>query len=116
MWRALNGIYPIHPWEPWKFEQWSRGTRMQLSDQRLFFDSVARRLGMTSLNDWYQQDAKSLGPEGGYSLIQDLYNGSLALMLEVVYPEHTWNKLLFKHRPHGSYKAFLLPPVKAPDA
>src|SRR5689334_16709030 len=62
--------------------------------QKIFFEWSAKKLGHTSMDDWYTVGLKHVYKYGGKRLL-DLYDNSLSKALQTVYCEHEWVKWKF---------------------
>jgi hypothetical protein len=60
------------------------------SNQRSFFDSVAKELQVHKPEDWTTVKVSDVMWRGGHLLLQKYYSGSLQNALEAVYPEIQW--------------------------
>ncbi len=61
-----------------------------ISSQRAFMDTLAKKLNIKHLAGWYKISSKIYRQHGGAELLQ-LYNGSHRKLLTTVYPEYLWN-------------------------
>eukprot|EP01027_Heterolobosea_sp_BB2_P018850 GEZU01026495.1.p1 GENE.GEZU01026495.1~~GEZU01026495.1.p1 ORF type:complete len:840 (+),score=185.05 GEZU01026495.1:594-3113(+) len=102
--RALQVIYPEHPWEPWRFARLPQGFWDDLCNQRQFFDRIAQQLGIRELDGWYDVTAQEVLARGGSGLLNNHYAGSLVQALKAVYPEHQWNEWRFSSLPRGFWE------------
>ncbi len=49
----LQTVYPEFQWLPWKFQKTSRNFWESVKNQRIFLDWLGKKLGVTSMEDWY---------------------------------------------------------------
>jgi hypothetical protein len=76
-----------YPWVSWKFSRVPRGFWSSLQNQRLFLDDMALKMDVKSVDDWYSVTRSKVIQHGGAGLLKH-YNGSVAKMLQTVYPEY----------------------------
>jgi len=88
--KALATVYPEAHWEVWRFEQVPKGYWDELKNQRIFFDSIAKKLNVVKSEEWYKVSREYVRHNGGASLLVNYYNGSLIKALSTVYPEREW--------------------------
>src|SRR5690349_7835531 len=62
LYRALSTLFPETDWHPWKFQHGTvpRFFWKELSNQRKFFDELGKKLGVNSLDDWYNKLSASI--------------------------------------------------------
>jgi hypothetical protein len=96
---------------PWKFSVCPKNFWDDVNNQRKFIDWAGKQLNINDMSDWYKLTAKvfdcvlflahmsqSFGDVGS-TLLQNKYNGSLALMLSTLYPEYDWLPWKFSKSP-----------------
>jgi hypothetical protein len=101
--KALQTIYPEHKWEMWKFKQSPKHYWDDIKNQRIFFDSVAKKLGIEKMEDWYtvkNRDVRDLKVDG----VLSRYRGSLIRALKSIYPEYEWKEWRFFRTTHHFWK------------
>src|SRR5690348_2737640 len=59
------------------------------TNQRIFFDQLANKLGIKSQEDWYRVTKKQVEDNGGQELLS-YYQYSPIRALESLYPEYEW--------------------------
>jgi uncharacterized membrane protein YcaP (DUF421 family) len=64
---ALAGIYPEHLWN---FRTNSKGQWSNLSNQRDFFDKIAKELGLKETEDWYRVKLADLEQRGAGGILK----------------------------------------------
>jgi hypothetical protein len=82
-------VYPEVAWDPLKFVRTPRNYWQNIDNQRSFMDNLAKKLNillepnnvftkvdMTSPDDWYSMNEKTLREHGGRGLLQ-YYRGSV---------------------------------------
>lgn len=85
---ALSTLFPEYSWEFSKFNA-------SLNTHRKLFDDIGKKIGVKSLDDWYNFaafDIASLGAENSLKI----FGGSLSTTLKNVYPEHNWRPWRFR--------------------
>jgi hypothetical protein len=92
--------YQRHPWDIHKFQRVPQKHWKDLAHQRTFMDDLGRKLGFTSLDDWYNIRVRSINEHGGRGLLS-FHGDSISKMLMTVYPEHSWQRHKFHHVPQG---------------
>jgi hypothetical protein len=80
------------------FADWNRHTNC-----KKFFDDMMEKYKFKSLDDFYRVSPKYIIQNGGKSLLEKVFGGSLSKALQFVYPNHTWYPWLFKQQnlPNG---------------
>ena len=88
--KALQSVYPEHNWLMWRFHTTPRGywkaILQNIDEQRVIIDWMSKQLCIKRLEDWYTvsfQRVANLVP---------MERKALPQMLEIVYPQHKWNK------------------------
>lgn len=76
-------------------------TARDTKSQRVFFDKLAEKLGIKSLEGWYGVRASQLHEPGLSGLLTHHYHGSLCKALLHLYPEHEWMVWRFPQVPKG---------------
>ena len=71
-------------------------------NQKNFLESLGKKLGFRSLEDWKTIKWTQFRQNGGNSLLNH-YNSNLALLLKSIYPEYDWN-LMNDHSPKTTWK------------
>jgi len=61
---AVLSSFPQHPWEEWKFHN-HKSRWASLDHQRLFLDSLAPKLKVSTMEDWYKVMQTDLIANGG---------------------------------------------------
>lgn len=77
---------------------------LEVTNQRKFFDQLAKDLGFTKLNDWTKLTKRELLKLGGRRVLK-FYNFSLFNALQNIYPFHKWIATDFKHVPLNFWKS-----------
>jgi hypothetical protein len=98
--KALQAIYPHHNWDITKFNKTRNNYWHDIRNQRHFLDNLAKRLSVSSPQDWYRYTVKDIQKNGGSSLLK-LYKNSLITMLSKVYPDVQWEAWKFRQVPSG---------------
>jgi hypothetical protein len=86
--------YPHHDWIEWKFESGVRnGFWNDLENQRRFVDWFADQCGIKTDQDWSKITTSDFLRLGGFALVNNYYDGSIASLLKRVYPDRSWSHL-----------------------
>jgi hypothetical protein len=94
--KALQLVYPQHPWLLWKFPQkLPSGFWDNKENQKKFLDWLGNELGFKYMEDWYKIRAKDIIKHGGKALL-DKFNGSPSQLVISVYSKQRWGKRWFK--------------------
>jgi hypothetical protein len=96
MLKLVQEAYPDFHWLPWRFE-FSHFLRKP-SNQRIYFDWIAEKLGIEEQSEWYNVSPHVLEHHGARLLLQQ-YHHNLAQVLQSVYPEYDWYPWLFLRAP-----------------
>eukprot|EP01114_Cavostelium_apophysatum_P008517 TRINITY_DN2104_c2_g1_i1.p1 TRINITY_DN2104_c2_g1~~TRINITY_DN2104_c2_g1_i1.p1 ORF type:complete len:621 (-),score=144.76 TRINITY_DN2104_c2_g1_i1:93-1955(-) len=88
--KAVTSLFPEHPWNLSLFEESMRSARE-------FFDGLAIKLGLNSLEDWYQVKLSTIEQYGGGVFLSHFPNYQTAL--QVLYPEFPWQVHRFQSVP-----------------
>jgi len=75
-----------------------------LQTHRAFFDKLGRRLGFTSLEDWYLVKQEDFIKHGANGLLEQYYHNSPTEALLAIYPDFGWVIWKFKTVPQGFWK------------
>eukprot|EP01114_Cavostelium_apophysatum_P024274 TRINITY_DN9449_c0_g1_i1.p1 TRINITY_DN9449_c0_g1~~TRINITY_DN9449_c0_g1_i1.p1 ORF type:complete len:327 (-),score=52.59 TRINITY_DN9449_c0_g1_i1:1077-2057(-) len=91
--KVLLHVFPQYAWNRDRFvERVSRHHWNGLSNQRKFFDSLAKNLHIKRTEDWCSVRREDFKKHGGAGLLKH-YGDSLEAALAIVYPEFDWIKL-----------------------
>jgi hypothetical protein len=74
---ALAAAYPEYSWDPLRFLSSGQGIWKSLDNQRALFATLAQRLGIRTVDDWYNVTTKDILENGGRGLLTHYYGGSL---------------------------------------
>lgn len=83
---ALRSVYPEKQWN---------------SPERIFFDSLATRLGIENQADWYTVGVEVVREHNGASVLSN--HGNLFNALQKSYPEYQWFPWPFLHTAHNMW-------------
>jgi hypothetical protein len=86
--KALVGVYPDR-FNIWSFSSLPKGYITSGTELRKFFDSVAPKLNVTKMEDWYRVTAYQLKKIRAYKMLPR-YEYSLPKALMAAYPEYKW--------------------------
>ena len=70
-----------------KSRRLAAGYWSQIPNQRKFLDELAKKLNISTTDDWYKVNALVFQKNGGSTLLQQ-YDGSPRKLLTTVYPEY----------------------------
>eukprot|EP01114_Cavostelium_apophysatum_P021760 TRINITY_DN7678_c1_g1_i3.p1 TRINITY_DN7678_c1_g1~~TRINITY_DN7678_c1_g1_i3.p1 ORF type:complete len:362 (-),score=85.74 TRINITY_DN7678_c1_g1_i3:265-1350(-) len=92
--KALVAIYPEHDWQPWRFAKTPVDYFVDVENQRLFMNHVAKLKNVKHSNDWKHVSKEFIRSVGGESLLIR-YKGSLLSMLQKIFPEEIFDEDTF---------------------
>lgn len=92
--KALEEVYPNHEWHWWKFPRTPADYWLTREHQRRFFDWLAAKQGLKSLDEFYQLTAANATANGAEQLMA-LHHDSIFSALSFAYPEHRWQPWKF---------------------
>eukprot|EP01114_Cavostelium_apophysatum_P016562 TRINITY_DN4740_c0_g1_i1.p1 TRINITY_DN4740_c0_g1~~TRINITY_DN4740_c0_g1_i1.p1 ORF type:complete len:576 (-),score=130.33 TRINITY_DN4740_c0_g1_i1:21-1748(-) len=82
-------------------------------NQRVFLENLHQKMGLESLDGWYEVTADEIEQHGGRYLLS-LYQRSPSSLIMSAFPEHSWKFWRFKNQPRDKWssvehqRAFLL--------
>jgi len=80
-----------------------------LSNQREYFDNLAKKLDIKEPDDWYYISVRQIEKQfGGRGILNRYYNGSLIKALQAIYPDHKWIPPTRKEFGRNSKNQYLL--------
>jgi hypothetical protein len=79
----------IHPWDMNRFHS-KRIVSHEHSLQRTLAEKIGQKLGIKSIDDWYQVTNKQFIAQGGATLLSK-YRNSLSTTLKTLFPEYLTN-------------------------
>jgi len=88
----------------WRFKQVSKGVWERSDVQRHFFDWLGSTLGLKSMDDWHSITKQQIIDNGGKTLLEEKFDGSLPKALLAVYPEYPWMLWRFEQSPRTLWK------------
>eukprot|EP01114_Cavostelium_apophysatum_P017418 TRINITY_DN5168_c0_g2_i1.p1 TRINITY_DN5168_c0_g2~~TRINITY_DN5168_c0_g2_i1.p1 ORF type:complete len:407 (-),score=50.27 TRINITY_DN5168_c0_g2_i1:303-1523(-) len=92
----LKNAYPDQVWNPNDFKKVTRGYWMDQSRHVLFFDELARKLNITSWEEWYKVTNHDVKFHGGRALLRYYEGDSHIKALMSAYPHLPWDVRRFK--------------------
>jgi hypothetical protein len=97
-------LVALYPHTNWDSIQFSKIKRAQCLNHRQYFDWLANELKIKKHEEWHQVTAEMIKkyPHGSSVLAQ--YGGSLHTALSSVYPEATWDALIWSKVPKNYWK------------
>lgn len=104
--KALKAVFSEHKWDSNKFVYKPRNFWADPSNQKAFMVELAKKLGIRSnLDKWYSVSIEDINKNGGRGLLKH-FNGSPALMLQAMFPDHEWQAWRFNRlRGRGQLEA-----------
>ncbi len=90
----LQNVYPDHKWVFWWFNSVPWGSWDKKENQREYMDSLGRKLGYQTMEDWYKITWEEMYNLGGSGLLKK--HGSRLKLLKSVYPNHKWTHKFLK--------------------
>jgi len=95
----LAAVFPDYKWNELRFSRARRNQWTTLTQQRVFLDALADRLGLPKGDHaaWYNVPAQAIVDGGGSGLLAR-YNGSMTKLLAAVYSEYEWQLWRFPRR------------------
>ena len=97
--KLLRTIYPEENWDENMFKKIPNFFHNNVDQQRAYLESLAERMGITKLEDWYNVKSIDLKRLKANSFINRLYGGSLIRALIEIYPEYNWEVNKFNSAP-----------------
>lgn len=102
--KALQTIYPDTEWHPWLFKSGPGQGHWKIKENRkVYFDWLAKKIGITNPEDWYNVTKQTIIDNHGSGIISNHYNNSLLAALEDLYPQFKWLPWLFRGGAHRAY-------------
>ncbi len=98
---ALREWRPDHDWKPWLFPKVPHGFWQEAENRRSYMDWLGGVLQIKREEDWYQVPFETFAENGGATLIQKFYRGSILAAVCECRPNHDWKPWLFPKVPHG---------------
>jgi hypothetical protein len=97
--KALKANYPEHAWYPWHFKSVPNRFWHDKENRKAFLDYIASKYSFTTYDKWYNVDRQIINDEGGSSMLQTVFKGSVASALADTYPGHIWLPWMFEKAP-----------------
>lgn len=105
---VVMGVYSEHRWDEWKFVQTPTEWWDHYDNQRRYFDTLRRELGLhDSMESLYRISAADILSHGGGALLTR-YNWSPWAIVSSLYPEHEWLPWRFSSPPRNWWTDFSL--------
>lgn len=103
--KCLTTLYPEYSWKLWKFEKVPQEFWQDIQNRRLFFEDLAKKLNITSWENWYDVSSQTIRENGGSGLIEAF--GAQAVVSS--FPEYDWQLWKFNRVNQGtSFPIYLL--------
>jgi hypothetical protein len=97
-------VFPEYTWHPWLFTMTPKETWMSVRNRRNYFDWLADKLGMETIEEFYQLKWESVEATGGAGMVNTYYNGVLSDAILDSYPECSLVTWMFERIPMGFWK------------
>lgn len=106
LYRALSAAYPEVEWLPWKFKHHGvpKNYWKEPANQRKFFDELGKKVGIQTLDDWYDKISKKVVMDHGGSILRHFSNSPMIALMKV-YPEHNWVSWKFNKAAKGVWNS-----------
>lgn len=120
--RALQGIFPEHHWQPWRFTRIPEGWWNFMPHQREFFDWLRVPLGLKDMDGWYNISYKEVRRQPGGYLLFTHYQDNVKSALLKIYPDHPWDIPRFDQSPQAYWDSLAGPeppsdgPTRSPES
>ena len=101
--KVLSIAYPEIDWDYGLFHKVPQGFWIDPKNQLSTIESIAKKLNIKKLDDWYNVKYLDIVKYGGRGVIR-YYNGDKLAMLKAIYPEHDWDRSLASHLPHNYWR------------
>eukprot|EP01125_Pyxidicula_operculata_P016847 TRINITY_DN5836_c0_g1_i5.p1 TRINITY_DN5836_c0_g1~~TRINITY_DN5836_c0_g1_i5.p1 ORF type:complete len:209 (-),score=23.97 TRINITY_DN5836_c0_g1_i5:502-1128(-) len=99
----LQTVYPNEEWLPWKFKRAPHNFWNSIDNQKDYIRWLEKKLGITSLDMWYNVTKNQISQNYGASLL-DKHSESCYVMLKNLYPDKEWKFWHFSNTPHNYWK------------
>lgn len=96
MHQMCQTLYPNHEWIEWRLGNVTAGFWDSLENRQRYFAWLAKQLGLKSMEDWYKVTVADVVENRGSGLLSNFYNNTLSDALKDIYPDHSWNPILFR--------------------
>jgi hypothetical protein len=97
---VLKSVFAEHDWIVWNFSMVPHQYWDSFKNHVEFFTRLSKKLGFTTLDDWYGISSNQICKNGGVTLLER-YKGSPLKALEAVFPNHQWIAWKFHQVPRG---------------
>lgn len=84
--RALQDLYPEHPWEIWKFTHVPKNSYQNQEVVKNYMEFLTKELQISNPADWRQVSNDQIANLGGTSIVDR--NGGLEKVLQTMYPNY----------------------------
>ena len=101
----LCTIYPEEYWNPYDFKIVPRGYWTDDKNIKDFVSIVAKKYKVSKMEDWYRISDVQFRDCGGSGLLRKY--GSKQAILQLVFPDFTWNRFLLSRRDKRSTQRWL---------
>tara|TARA_B100001996_G_scaffold27295_1_gene20949 strand:+ start:141 stop:2144 length:2004 start_codon:yes stop_codon:yes gene_type:complete len=89
--RCENGrLVKYNEWYEWKFDRVAGDFWRDIKNRKKYVKWLGKKLGYTTLEDWYQVGALDIENNKGGGLLNHYYNSSRLVLLKEIFPDYEW--------------------------
>mmetsp|Transcript_8593 Transcript_8593/g.9577 ORF Transcript_8593/g.9577 Transcript_8593/m.9577 type:complete len:691 (-) Transcript_8593:18-2090(-) len=88
--KMLQSLFPNYYWEAWKFMRPPNYYWSSVHNQSKLMQSLAEKLNVKILDDWYSVMSRDALNEGG-NIILSMYDNAISNAVQAIFPNHRWN-------------------------
>jgi len=92
---TIGSLFPDYNWLEWKFRVTRPHFWKDKKNQKKYINWLGKKLGYTTMEDWYKISAKNMSKNHGSGLLNQ-YNSSPAKIVMTLFPDHKWVISKFK--------------------
>lgn len=93
--RLCEKLFPEYEFKGYLFDRTIQNTWKDPKNRRKFMDDLAHKLGLQSLDDYYNLRQRDVLDNGGDGMIVKYYDTSIYKCLRDIYPEKIWDRTKF---------------------
>ena len=90
-------MFPDYNWLIWKFNKMGNNVWEDKKIQKDYLIWLGKKLGYTTMEDWYKINQKDIYNNLGGGLLVNYYNGSPSKFVMTMFPYYNWNISKFSH-------------------
>lgn len=102
--KAVLDHFPDSPWKSWLFRSAPQGYWKDKKNRKAYMDWLAERLGVKTIDDWYQVSRAHFHTNSGGGLLANYYGDSVFRALEEYAPRKKWQPWCFHTVPQGYWQ------------